>query len=406
MAYDIARRTIVMFGGSPAGTETWEWSGRQWRLRTPPVAPPERWHHAMAYDIARNRIVLFGGLDLVARPLGDTWEWDGMNWTQLLPATSPPNRSHHAMAYDVRRGRVLLYGGAGSTLFSDTWEWDGLGWRQLAPATGPIGSYSVAMATDYDRQRVLLMSPGFLCEWTGTGWLPRNGSGPIGRYGSLVYDPRRERAVLFGGSLDGNASALDETWEWDGARWTRRSPQTSPPARYWHAAAYDLVTGETVLFGGRIQSSRFADTWVYAPVHRADYSQYGSGCRGTAGVPLLALTRGLPWLGDEIVLGLSALPQTGAAAVIVGASNSQWGASRLPLDLSPIGMPGCTLLASPDLVLPVVNTGGSATLALRICDCPVLVGQSVFQQAFVGDAAANALGLIASNGGDARIGAR
>ena len=42
------------------------------------------------------------------------------------------------------------------------------------------------------------------------------------------------KVVLFGGQL---AGPLDDTWEWDGAAWTLKSPSTRPPARYSHAMA-------------------------------------------------------------------------------------------------------------------------------------------------------------------------
>jgi hypothetical protein len=36
---------------------------------------------------------------------------------------------------------------------------------------------------------------------------------------ALGYDPVRKRVVLFGG-FDSEGNNLDDTWEWDGERWT------------------------------------------------------------------------------------------------------------------------------------------------------------------------------------------
>src|SRR5262249_33727606 len=62
------------------------------------------------------------------------------------------------------------------------------------------------------------------------------------------YDPVRRVTVMFGGS-----SALGdfgETWEWDGTNWSRRSPETSPPARSGHGMVYDSTRHRVVLYGG------------------------------------------------------------------------------------------------------------------------------------------------------------
>jgi hypothetical protein len=86
-----AENRLVLFGGqlmtAPPATPqmdgtTWEWVGKKWVQRTD-FGPPARGGHAMAYDDARRQLVLFGGLlfavsepaqVLVGRLLGDTWE--------------------------------------------------------------------------------------------------------------------------------------------------------------------------------------------------------------------------------------------------------------------------------------------------------------------------------------------
>jgi hypothetical protein len=78
---------------------------------------------------------------------------------------------------------------------------------------------------------------------------------------ALAYDSARQRTVLFGG-LHGDPG-LDDTWEWDGTVWTRRSPAQSPPARYGAALAFDSARGRAVLFGGRNATTPLADTWEW-----------------------------------------------------------------------------------------------------------------------------------------------
>jgi hypothetical protein len=82
---------IAMFGGldstsaAPTPTvfrETWVFDGKRWTHRQD-IGPGPRWAHAMAYDSARRTIVLFGGLPIYGKSddaaladhlLGDTWE--------------------------------------------------------------------------------------------------------------------------------------------------------------------------------------------------------------------------------------------------------------------------------------------------------------------------------------------
>lgn len=68
---------------------------------------------------------------------------------------------------------------------------------------------------------------------------------------SMAYDSLRGVTVLFGGAVAINAAAaLDDTWEWDGAEWSQRVVQPSPPAMLGQSLAYDPVRGVMVLAGG------------------------------------------------------------------------------------------------------------------------------------------------------------
>jgi hypothetical protein len=79
-----------------------------------------------------------------------------------------------------------MFGGSSGGPLSDTQEWDGANWIRRAPATIPA---------------------------------PRNGH-------SLVYDPFRERSILFGGCPGNN-----DTWEWNGTNWLEMHPAAAraPP---------------------------------------------------------------------------------------------------------------------------------------------------------------------------------
>src|SRR5262245_21597156 len=126
------------------------------------------------------------------------------NWSQLGP---PPGRFGHASAYDPIRGRMLVFGG-----------------------TTKFGS----------GQNADLLSLSL--SGTDPLWVPIHASGtsPTGRYEhTMVYDPVRDRMLVFGGSTDSRVSALSLTGT---PIWTQLIASGPPPKpRSGHVAVYDPV---------------------------------------------------------------------------------------------------------------------------------------------------------------------
>ena len=52
---------VMMFGGTGAGNETWQWNGTTWTQLTPNTVPPPRQWHLMVYDPNRSKVVMTGG---------------------------------------------------------------------------------------------------------------------------------------------------------------------------------------------------------------------------------------------------------------------------------------------------------------------------------------------------------
>jgi hypothetical protein len=84
---------------------------------------------------------------------------------------------------------------------------------------------------------------------------------PARNYHALAYDLGRGRTVLFGG--DNGTVPLADTWEWDGANWTQLFPAQSPPARSRHALACDILRNGKVLFGGLVGGFAVSETWEW-----------------------------------------------------------------------------------------------------------------------------------------------
>lgn len=93
-------------------------------------------------------------------------------------------------------------------------------------------------------------------------WTRIDNGPPLPRRGAAIaYDSLRRRVILFGGTGPAN-ERYNDTWEWDGAQWTRMAPVFSPPARQNSAMAFDPTRGRVVLFGG-LGNGAFSDTWEY-----------------------------------------------------------------------------------------------------------------------------------------------
>jgi hypothetical protein len=277
-AFDTTRRAVVLFGGFRAAGGTvlddgWAWSDRGWE-RLESTAFPARAGAGVATDARRGRVVLFGGEDGEG-PRGDTWEWDGKRWTRVAE-TGPLPRTVPQLAYDSRRGRTVLFGGwdAKQQTLGDTWEWDGVGWTKVSEA-GPPPRFQHVMVYDAARARVVLFGGnsasgkysaevwrkgilGDTWEWDGAQWSRNSVSGPSPRdHHAMAYDAARSKVVLFGG-WDGKF--LADLWEWNGM-W-RRVDLPGPSARGGlPSMAYDLERKTVVLYGGWGDGGALTDSW-------------------------------------------------------------------------------------------------------------------------------------------------
>jgi hypothetical protein len=141
MAYDQAGKKVILFGGWSEGegflNDTWAFdpAGNTWTNLKPAAAPPARYLASMAYDVARKRIVLYGGLTKHIQSLlgaesfdfgqlGDTWTFDPSKktWTSVESTVSPPARGMAGLVYDATMQKLVLFGGLGTDgLTKDTW---------------------------------------------------------------------------------------------------------------------------------------------------------------------------------------------------------------------------------------------------------------------------------------------
>jgi cysteine-rich repeat protein len=281
MAFDAQVGRVTQWSGATSATYEWNGATLSWTAISQTTATG-RTHVTMAYDAARKQIVMFGGggaITTFPRPntvLSDTWLRTGSAaWTQPAAFAEPPARYRSATAYDPIRKKVVLFGGQSNatTMLNDTWEWDGRSWAQVSVASPPPirAGHGLDFDTKDTTQSIRLYGGDNttstftdVYRFTGTAWTAVASAGRTSTKGAtLSYDVQNDRLVTFGGLVTASSTVTNQTWVWTAAGgWSSPSPATKPPARDDAATAYDPVRQRTVLFGGDPNNGQqFSDVW-------------------------------------------------------------------------------------------------------------------------------------------------
>ena len=260
MVYDPPHGVVLLLD---AARRTWEWTGGAWLRRHPAVVPRVSTDGAaMIYNRLFSEVALIGTQSASEHEM---WSWSGIGWDGgSSNAAVAPTVTGFGAAYDAAREVTVLVGRSAATGDEETWELLA-GWRKLDVQLGRPGvplaaSPSHAMTYDPKRALVMMYRADGLSAYDGRDWALLTGSaGPVSDDLQIVYDPARDRTVLYG--LVGSAA---ETWEWDGGAWQRKAT-TGPPPRKQPAMAYDVVRRAVVLFGGRdpVSAAGLDDTWIW-----------------------------------------------------------------------------------------------------------------------------------------------
>jgi len=159
----------------------------------------------------------------------------------------------------------------------------------------------------------------------------------------------------------------------------------------------DLQKGEFFFVDGVADSSLPVSSLYGLQLNRGSGVVMGFLTPQTGVAPQLS-SSGLPAVGGEFRLQIrQARAQTGAIAIL-GTSDKKWLSLTLPLDLTPFGAKGCSLLTAFELASAVnIDAFGEADLAFPVPDQPALLSAVLFHQVLVVDPA-NALGLVGTNG--------
>lgn len=189
----------------------------------------------------------------------------------------PSPRYGSSMVYDAKAGYVILFGGGNNTtLYNDTWKFEAGRWTLLTPGEAPPPRLYAAMTYDATDGYVLLFGGlggptntlralNDTWKFEGGRWTNLTSSKhPTARYtAGMAYDAKDGYVLLFGGV--GSSTGLDATWKFVRGNWTELSPSISPSARFSPMLAYDAADGYVVLFGGcRTSTSCLSDTWTFS----------------------------------------------------------------------------------------------------------------------------------------------
>lgn len=288
-----------------------------------------------------------------AQFVGHVARWSGTSWQPLGPGLDGPV---HALA-SLPDGSLLAGGDfqfAGSVQVGRLARWDGVAWSNYGGLPGPnltvralavLPSREVAVGGDFTQPVPYLLHAGLNCSYGPTFPLVP----PTGPVHALAV--RRNGDVVVGGSFAG-------------------------------------------LFVGNAYQARLV------PLDPAQASAYGSGCSSTAGpVGLTALD--LPWMNAAMRARSTGIPANAVVVDVIGIAPLS---TPLPAIL-PQGLPGCSLLATPDVLGLVLPVAGQAESTLTVPFNFTLLGLSLYQQHLVFEfGPAGVIALSGSNGLQLTIG--
>ena len=273
LALDPVRQEIVLFGGQTeepiALNDLWAFDGLAWS-ELPPfggLRPLARVQSGLVYDQANQNFLLFGGYQDYEF-LGSTWTYRPSNWVQHFAQPAPSPRAGASIVYDPIRQVTILFGGyyfegLNIHLLNDLWTWDGANWQQQFPLILPPARYNASLVYDPRSQNFILYGGASVAAmfsdtwvWDGTNWQeqhPAHNPGGRSNFG-MTFDENRQQVLLFGGQTMWNARPGD-TWTWDGSDWTRLATAANPPA--------DLANGARLVYLPSLQTTALVG--LYSP---------------------------------------------------------------------------------------------------------------------------------------------
>jgi hypothetical protein len=243
-------------GAGDAGDGHWE----------PVLHPPQTTDGDVIYDSRRHRLILITPDEVWAQELTPPFLWE-----RFEPAGEAPARTYSSAVYDSVGDRVVVFcsldrGQTSSVLFLHLAQ--GVRWEvaPLGPTRPPPGFTNITLHDplrnrmlvfgDYADEAVWALSLDGSPAWarinTGAGARPGRRA-----FASGVYDPVRDRVLVFGGA---GSLPRSDTWALSLSQptgWSLITPAGLPPApRQRHAAIHDSAGDRMIVYGGAVLGTR------------------------------------------------------------------------------------------------------------------------------------------------------
>jgi hypothetical protein len=223
--YDDQKHRLIVFAQN--GVWAYPFRGARGWARLEPQGTTPDGLHAAVYDERHHRAVV------LANPNNAPWELslsEHPRWRKIDVSASGTINGGSVAVYDKKRDRLLIWGGAayGEGNNQEVWALSLSGqprWTQIVPAGPyPKGRNGYSLVYDDKRDRLILHA-GHTLEWDDywTWELPLSGTPQwkgldstfdgyiiLDDGHSAIYDPVRDRMIVFGGRYFYNS--FDETW--------------------------------------------------------------------------------------------------------------------------------------------------------------------------------------------------
>ena len=279
------------------GSSPGDWLDRTPQFGSAQRIPPAAEDCTAIVDTVANRIVQFGGKGDDNRDLNELWtmDLDRFVWTKVESrGPTPPEREDHVAIFDPVGYRMIVHGGENGLTSNGTWSLDlkSLVWRDLTDSTTPAREDHTAIYDNRGRRMVIFGGRDntgtidYVNEWnlpaldldpkspTFEKWTELK-CGEVHAPGrsdhAAIYDPIKNRMVIFGGWDKQAHVYLDDTWtytfasEKDGAgAWKKiKTKESHPPARRHVVGVYDAARNWFIVCGGLGDQGFLNDVWAF-----------------------------------------------------------------------------------------------------------------------------------------------
>jgi trimeric autotransporter adhesin len=363
-----------------------------------------------------NGDIVAGGLFPYAGsgPVSHIARWDGNDWQPMGAGVN----TYFVYALLTMSNGDLIAGGnfwiADGVTVNKIARWDGVSWSPLGSgmSSGLFATKVLALAQlpngDLVAGGTFTVAGGVsannIARWDGTNWSPL-GSGvsmAIPSQPSVTALSVLPNGDLLAGGRFTTAGgvAANNIARWNGSLW-------SPVDSGMDNSVSDLITmpnGDRVASGNfTLAGSAPCDGLArLASTCPATGDSYGASCVGPSG-PTAVVSDELPWLGSTFRATATGMPANGLAVAVFG-----FGALSLPMpSVHALGVVGCDLLVTDEILLQITVTSGSAQSWIAIPGAASLVGAHFYHQV-VGvelDAASAITALTSTNALRLTIGA-